>query len=603
MAKIIQHPEVDVVVMGLGVVSGAVAAELSTKGHKVVGIEKGPYWQFGVDFAPVKYDEWGIQVNRKFDHPLDLSTYTLRNNRNQYATPMRRYTPVIQNYAIGHGVGGAAQHFASESGRFAPWSYKMYSETVNKYGLDFLKSIAPHQDLEDWPMTYEEYIPYYETFEEAYGVTGTNEEPFIPNSNFPLPPHPDTPLGLAFKKAAEALGYHPYPIPTLIASKASVNQYGIAYNECAYDGWCGAPCNYQCETGAKSNSAYRTIPAAVNSGNFDMALNSYIYRMDFDAISKKVTAVRYFDAQGNIHVQPGKAFFNGTWGHNIIRLALLSGIGTPYNPVNVTGSVGRGIAQISPRDVGNAEPTVSGTLDMGGNAYPAGNAIGGAYSMMDLADDNFDHTGLDFIGGAGNWLFQIGAYLGGGPANLLGFGFSANPQNIGSGYKATWKDRFLPTKLNVSPPGLGGPIIPVTDHYVDLDPHHTDLYGDPLARLTQDVDNNTYNAGNYLAPIVGKILEKMGCTNITVETVAANTQHMDPFGLHIRGGYRLGKNPDTSVLNKWQQCWECENLFAAGEICDTSSDNVSNGTHVAGSQAYVAAEGVMKYLQSSGPLV
>ena len=45
-------------------------------------------------------------------------------------------------------------------GRFPPWVYQMYSETVNKYGLDFLNKTIPHQDMNDWPMTYDEYVPY-----------------------------------------------------------------------------------------------------------------------------------------------------------------------------------------------------------------------------------------------------------------------------------------------------------------------------------------------------------------------------------------------------------------------------------------------------------
>ena len=38
--------------------------------------------------------------------------------------------------------------------------------------------------------------------------------------------------------------------------------------------------NYVCEVGAKANSAYRQIPAAMKSGNFTLALNSYVFRLD-----------------------------------------------------------------------------------------------------------------------------------------------------------------------------------------------------------------------------------------------------------------------------------------------------------------------------------
>src|SRR5208337_641349 len=71
--NVIQEAAADVVVLGLGVTGGIVATELALAGYKVVGIEKGPYWDFTSDFAGVKYDEWGIGFNRKFDHPLPLS--------------------------------------------------------------------------------------------------------------------------------------------------------------------------------------------------------------------------------------------------------------------------------------------------------------------------------------------------------------------------------------------------------------------------------------------------------------------------------------------------------------------------------------------------
>ena len=66
----------------------------------------------------------------------------------------------------------------------------------------------------------------------------------------------------------------------------------------------------------------------------------------------------------------------------------------------------------------------------------------------------------------------------------------------------------------------------------------------------------------------------------------------------MRGGARTGANQATSVFNKWMQCWTSENVFAAGEICDTFGDNITAGTHVAGAMAYLAADGIKKYLQT-----
>jgi gluconate 2-dehydrogenase alpha chain len=599
------EPSADVCILGLGVCGGIIAAELATAGYKVVGIEKGPYWSYESDFSQLKYDEWGVMMLRKFAHPLRQFTYTLRNDSEQLALPVRRYTP-YQYIAAGHGVGGMAQHYGGLMGRFGPWVYQMQSETASRYGAGFLDSVDPTNDVLDWPMQYADLDPYYVEFEKAFGVTGTNQGPAQPMSqNFPLPPHPYSNVGSTGFSACEALGYHPYPTPTSLASQPYTNQYGIPANACVYDGWCGEPCNYVCEVGAKANAAYRTIPAATASGNFTMALNSFVFRLDVDPGTKTVTGARYYDASGNVHLQPAKVFYNGIWGLNLVRLMLLSGIGTPYNPSTVTGSLGRGTQYgVPPPKVAS----VTGILNVGANLYPAGNAEGGAVDILDLADDNFDHTGLNFIGGG---MLRLGSYPGGGPKlydSSAGMLANMDGNSMGSKFKGSLKNFYLPTKTKVTL-SMDGPELPDKRWNIDLDPHHTDVYGDPLARWTYNFGANAYNAATYLSGSLdgpaAKILQKMGCTDITVNPGIAPDQFpMDTWPAHIRGGCRLGTDPATSVLNKYGQAWGCQNLFAGGEITDTTGDNTTiGGTHPMGAEVYVQADGIKTYLKSGGPLV
>lgn len=597
MSQVIEHEETDVVILGMGVMSGTVAAEVTRAGYKAVGLERGPFWDFNSDFFYTKYDEWGTGYMRKYDHALADSTATVRNNRFQFALPVRRYTPTGQIISEGFGVGGMAQHYGGLMGRFPPWVYRMRSDTIERYGEEYLDAAVPHNDIEDWPLTYEDYLPYYKKWEEMWGITGTNQGPFMPDSDFPLPPPPETPVGALFRDSAEALGYSPFPTPTSLASAPFTNEYGEAVNECVYDGWCGAACNYACETGAKASSAFRTVPAALRTGNLDLRLNCTVFRLDTDETGK-VTAARYLDAQGRIHVQPGKVFFNGIWGFNIIRLMLLSGVGNPYDPAAIEGSLGRGAAM----GVGGAAVRgVTGTLqNVGGNSYPAGNALGGGYAMLDLADDNFDHAGLDFIGGS---YVIVGSYLGGGPNNFGLYSRAPSPNMVGSAFKAGIKDNFLPQRINLNmrPAGMWAP---TTDWFIDLDPHYVDKYGDPEPRLTMDWGMNTVKAANYLAQKYVDLMQGMGASNVRLTDPVLTEDHMFAWPAHIRGGARIGSNPAKSVFNKWHQCWTSQNLFAAGEVCHPTGDNTTTGgTHPAGPTSYVAAEGIKKYLQSPGDLV
>src|SRR2546425_12140692 len=481
--------------------SGVVAAELTLPGltYKVVAITKGPYWDYVNDFSTTKYDEWGVGLGPKYDSPLPLQSATIRNTPQQFALPVRRYTMPIQYHALGHGVGGAAQHYGGTMGRQGPWGYTQKSSTVTRYGQAFLDGVNPHSALGVWPLTYPQYEPYYVEWEKAHGLCGnyngsaTNQSsdtgyPWM-SQNYPLPPSPITPVGQLFQTATQSLGYHPFPHVSALASQPYVNQYGVPVNPCVYDGYCGGPCDYACETGAKANAAYRTIPAAMKSGNFTLVVNSFIFRLDTDPTSGLVTAARYYDPQGNVHIQQGKVFFNGMWGYNMIRIMLLSGVGAPYvcksDPTMVSGTVGIGMTNgYSPYRGTN----VSGTLsNIGGNAYPAGNAGGGSVDIYDLMDDNFDHKNLGFIGGS---QIGVGGYPGGGPGNIT-FAGGVSSASMGGTFKATQKDKYLQTKTVLSSTPFA-PDLPTTDNYVDLDPHYTDIYGDPLARLTYDWTPNMY---------------------------------------------------------------------------------------------------------------
>ena len=615
MSTPITEPAVDVVCLGVGFMSGVVATELAIAGYKVVGITKGPYWDYVNDFSMTKYDEWGVGLGRKYDSPLPLQSTTIRNNSSQFALPVRRYTMPIQYHALGHGVGGAAQHYGGGMGRYGPWAYQMKSMTDTRYPGK-LSSINPQDDTRDWPLTYAQYEPYYVAWEKAHGICGnyngspTNlstdtAHPWM-SANYPLPPHPTTPVGQLFHDSVQAmgLGYNPFPSVSALASQAYTNQYGVTVNPCVYDGYCGGPCDYACETGAKANAAYRTIPKALATGNFTLVTNAYIFRLDYNPSTNQVTACRYYDGHGNIHIQPINptgVFFNGMWGYNMVRLMLLSGVGNPYvynsGTGSGTGTLGRGLTNgYTPYKGTN----VSGTISIGGNSYAAGNGSGGGYSIFELMDDNFDHTSLNFIGGT---LLGAGGYLGGGPGNIT-FAGGVGSSAMGGPFKATQKDKYLPTKVTVGTTPFA-PDLPTYMNYIDLDPHYTDAYGDPVSRLTYDWTPNTYNGAAYLVNLCKPVLTQMGATNITVSSaVSPYSAHNDWWGHHLRGGLRVGSDPTLAALSGYNQLLLTTttgvNYFAAGEITNATGNNATAGTHAAGPQSYRAAEGIVKYLQNAG---
>src|SRR2546430_8995354 len=78
MSTVIQENPVDVVCLGVGFMSGVVATELALAGNSVVGITKGPYWDYVNDYSTTKYDEWGLDPDRITTGPFPRKVPTIR---------------------------------------------------------------------------------------------------------------------------------------------------------------------------------------------------------------------------------------------------------------------------------------------------------------------------------------------------------------------------------------------------------------------------------------------------------------------------------------------------------------------------------------------
>jgi choline dehydrogenase-like flavoprotein len=47
------------------------------------------------------------------------------------------------------------------------------------------------------------------------------------------------------------------------------------------------------------------------------------------------------------------------------------------------------------------------------------------------------------------------------------------------------------------------------------------------------------------------------------------------MGIHEMGTARMGNDPRSSVLNKWNQVWDCKNVFVTDGACMTSASCVN----------------------------
>src|SRR5437867_361429 len=385
---------VDAVVVGVGLSGSILAKELAEAGLHVVGLERGRWRDTDPDFAmPYAHDELRYVKRHELMQDLSRETITFRNNAAETALPMRQ----LGSFRPGEGVGGAAVHWGGLTWRFLPWDFETRSRTLARYGKGQLAEDCTSQD---WGVTYDELERHFDRFEYLYGISGKAGNlrgRIVPGGNpfegprsreYPNPPLKTSYAGALFKQAAEKMGYRPFPTPTGAVSRAYTNEYGATINACVYCGYCQF---FGCEMGAKASPQTAVLPNLMQQKNFQLRTHANVTKVNLDAAKKRALGVTYVDSRGREFEQPADLVLLTSYVFNNVRLMLLSGIGAPYDPAAGRGVVGRNYAY---------QTTSNVTLFFEDKVFNQFMGAGALSTMIDDLDgDNFDHSGLGFIGG------------------------------------------------------------------------------------------------------------------------------------------------------------------------------------------------------------
>src|SRR5580704_8535724 len=112
-----------------------------------------------------------------------------------------------------------------------------------------------------------------------------------------------------------------------------------------------------------------------------------------------------------------------------------------------------------------------------------------------------------------------------------------------------------------------GETIPKESNFLSLDQHKTDEWGVPLIKFSVAYDENDNKMVKDFSDQLTEMYTKAGFTNIKT-----NDSNQAPgLDIHEMGGARMGKDPKTSMLNKWNQMHECKNVFVTDGACMTST--------------------------------
>jgi gluconate 2-dehydrogenase alpha chain len=264
---------------------------------------------------------------------------------------------------------------------------------------------------------------------------------------------------------------------------------------------------------------------------------------------------------------------------------LLSGIGKPYDPLSNQGVVGR-----------NYSYQTGGTVtlffeDQEFNPFIGGGTVG--TSVDDFNGDNFDHSGLDFIGG-GYFAAQSN-----GSTPIRGKLIPPGTPRWGSGWKQAaaqyYRRSFAITYY--------GTCQSYRNHYLDLDPTYRDANGLPLLRMTFNWHENEQKISAYLRDKGAEIARAIGPSKMGVNSTPAKYSIVPYQTTHNVGGAVMGADPATSAVNKYLQSWDVPNVFVIGGNA-FPQNGAAPPTETIGALACWAADSIKDlYLKRPGALM
>lgn len=585
-------PKTDVVIVGGGWTGLTSAYELCHAGMRCVVLERGQWRHDAPSFAgPEEHDE--LEYAIRYANMMDTSqqTLTFRNIRDQLALPMRR----LGSFLPGQGLGGAGIHWNGQQWRPLEADLNLRSHFAERYGREFVGSI-PDLTIQDYPMSYAELAPHFEFFEHITGcagqvgnldgeiVAGGNPFEAPRRDGYPNPPMRQPLATEMFAKTAAEMGYHPFPMPSANVTQTWTNPYGAVLHPCTYCGFCE---RFGCGYYAKADPIICVYDQFRDHANLDLRLGSWVQRIEKSEDGRTATGVTYIDASGEEFFQPADVVLLCAYALWNVHLLLLSGLGKPYDPQTRTGVVGRNYAYQTISAV-----NIMYDREMNFNPFMGAGALG--MVIDDYNTDNFDHAGLDFVGGG----YIAATQYHGRP--IL---YNPTPTEVGT-WGLEWKQakrryynatvRLLAHMSSVS----------TWDNYLDLDPTYKDVFGRPLLRMTFDFPENDIRMSRYITEKLVEIGDAMGGDHKTVTQRASKPYTTVPYQTtHNTGGTVIGDDPTTSVVNPYGQMWDAHNVWVFGASLFPQNYGY-NPTGLLMGLCYWELEALKgQYLGSPGPLV
>ena len=529
----------DAIVVGSGMSGGWAAKELAERGLKVLVIERGRRVEHGADYTDTQ-PPWEIpsfgrvaEEERARDYPVQSRCYAfnsatkhwwVNDTDHPYTTPEGRPFSWIRGYHLG--------------GRSLMWARQTY-----RLGeLDFAANASDGHGV-DWPIRYADIAPWYDHVETFVGISGKAEGlSHLPDSKF-QPPMELTAVEKHFKSKLEAT--HPTRRLTngrcAHLTKPTPEQEALGRAACQYRSVCERGCSF----GAYFSSLSATLPAAMATGNVTILTDAIVHSVIHDPKTGRARGVRVIDAKSNAgSVHEARLIF-----------LCASAIGTTQILLNST-------SEAAPRGVANRSDAVGrylvdhltglgamGTYPGFENLYYRGRRPNGFYipryrNVSEPADGYV--RGYAYQGGTFRSTWNRGGAQ-------VGVGAELKAQLREPGPWSMWLSGF-------------GEMLPRADNRVTLG-KSIDKFGIPIVHIDCSLGDNDRKMIAQINADAKAMLEMAGCSDIVILPGDRNLG----LGVHEMGTARMGRDPETSVLNGFNQAHDVPNLFVTDGACMTSS--------------------------------
>jgi choline dehydrogenase-like flavoprotein len=293
----------DVVIIGSGAGGGTLARHLAPSGKSILILERGDW----LKREALNWDATAVFRENRYVSP---ETWYDRNGR--------PFQPQVHYF-----VGGATKMFGAAL-------YRLRKEDFGE--LRHYDGISPA-----WPITYEEFEPYYTKAEQMYHVHGLRgQDPTEPPASapYPCPPLSHEPRIQQLFDDIAAAGYHPFPAPAAIM----LDESNMAYSTCIRCQTCDG---FPCLVHAKSDAEVVAVRPALEYPNVMLLRNARALKLETNPAGTAVASV-VAEVEGVLDTFRGDIIVVSCGAANSAKLLLMSANDKhPNGLANGSDQVGR----------------------------------------------------------------------------------------------------------------------------------------------------------------------------------------------------------------------------------------------------------------------